>query len=333
MRDLESIFKKNKMPKGWNDTMLIFIPKKKKARKIPEFRPIALCNVIYKVAAKIIVNRMRGVIQKVINKEQSAFTPNRNIHDNILVVSEMINTFNKSKSKKPSVILKLDLEKAYDRIEWSIVYKVMGLMKFPRELINWVKCCIEEISFECKMNGETSDQFRSHKGLRQGDPLSPYLFIIMEETLTTITRKAVEMGMIIPFKMKELKEKLEVMKPEMNGGKDLWVWTGNESGKISVKSVYWFIKGREELEVGPDINWRVIWNMKETVLQSDATWAQNLKAGFGFVIKKQDEYKFAGFNNGKAQNPLHAKAQAIWFGLDNCKKKGIDMSNLTVKSL
>ncbi|WOL01489.1 hypothetical protein Cni_G10205 [Canna indica] len=72
------------------------------------------------------------------------------------------------------------------------------------------------------------------------------------------------------------------------------------------------------------------------VLQSGAAWAQNLKAGFGFVIKKQDENKLAGFNYGKAQNPLHAKAQAIWFGLDNCRKKkalAIWLSNLTVKGL
>ncbi|WOL02052.1 hypothetical protein Cni_G10771 [Canna indica] len=137
--EIESIFVSNRMPSGWTDTKLVLIPKKEKAKLIKEFKRIAACNVIYKIVAKILANRIRSVLDKVISKEQVAFVPKRYIQKNILVVTEMVNSFYKSKASNPNIILKLDLEKAYDRTELEAIYKVMNLMDFPEVMIKWIK--------------------------------------------------------------------------------------------------------------------------------------------------------------------------------------------------
>ncbi|WOL04215.1 hypothetical protein Cni_G12936 [Canna indica] len=120
IKEVNSVFKNNIMPAGWNNTKLVMIPKHEKSRKIQEFRPIAVCNTIYKIVAKIIANRIRSVLDKIISKEQMAFVPKRHIQDNVLVVTKMVNSFYKSKASKPYILLKLDLEKTYDRVECSM---------------------------------------------------------------------------------------------------------------------------------------------------------------------------------------------------------------------
>ncbi|WOL14514.1 hypothetical protein Cni_G23294 [Canna indica] len=106
------LFQKNgKLPTGWNETVLVMTPKMEKAKKIGDFRPIALCNVLYKVVAKILANRMRPYLNKIISPEQSAFVPGKSIQDNIMVAAEVIDSFHYSKARKPYLMLKLDLQR------------------------------------------------------------------------------------------------------------------------------------------------------------------------------------------------------------------------------
>ncbi|WOL08081.1 hypothetical protein Cni_G16833 [Canna indica] len=132
---------------GWGDTLLVMIPKKEKPRKIEEFRPIALCNVLYKILAKTLVNRMRPLLNKLIGQEQSAFIPKRQIQDNVLVVAEVVKSFYSSKANRPFIILKIDLQKAYDRVKWKAVYAMLECMNFPETFIKWIGGCIEKSKF------------------------------------------------------------------------------------------------------------------------------------------------------------------------------------------
>ncbi|WOL13849.1 ribonuclease H protein [Canna indica] len=168
--EINSFQEKSKLPHGWSDTILVLIPKKENAKRIGEFRPIALCNVFYKMVAKILANRIRPLLSKIISPEQSAFVPGRSIQDNIMIVAELIDSFYYSKGKKPYLMLKLDLQKAYDRVRWEAIYEVMNHIGFTR---------------------------------RQGDPMSLYLFILMEEILSATIRKDVSEGSIEPYKLRD----------------------------------------------------------------------------------------------------------------------------------
>ncbi|WOK97952.1 hypothetical protein Cni_G06660 [Canna indica] len=202
-RDFDNFHRTGILQEGWNDTVLTMIPKKDKASQITKFRPIALCNVMYKMLAKLIANRMRPLLNDLIGQEQAAFIPKRQMHDNTLIVSEIVESLSKSKSKNPYIIVKLDLEKAYDRTNWKVIYQVMERMKFPKEIVMWIKGCLERIKFCYKINGETSYWFNSYKGIRQGNPLSPYLFIIMEQLLSAIINNFVKKGKNKPYKIKD----------------------------------------------------------------------------------------------------------------------------------
>ncbi|WOL20091.1 hypothetical protein Cni_G28893 [Canna indica] len=201
--ELDVFHEKAIVPKGWNETVLVIIPKNESPSKILDFIPIALCNVLYKILAKLIANRLRPFLGKLISLEQTAFIPGRQIQDNILIVAEIIESIHKSKAKKPYLLMKLDLQKTYDRVNWEADYEVMKCMSFPDKMIKWIKGCLERVRYFCKINGEISNPFEAYKGIRQGDPLSPYLFILMEEIFTSIMRKYVEDERIIPFKLKE----------------------------------------------------------------------------------------------------------------------------------
>ncbi|WOL07126.1 hypothetical protein Cni_G15863 [Canna indica] len=104
------------LPASWGETDLIFIPKKDGASKVTDHRLIALCNVTYKIVSKVLVNKLKAHISFLISEEQSAFVSGRKMHDSILMVSELVDVISKSKRKWPYIILKLDLEKVFDRV-------------------------------------------------------------------------------------------------------------------------------------------------------------------------------------------------------------------------
>jgi len=114
---IKDFFHTGTLLKEVNHTLITLIPKTENPETTAHFWPISLCNTIYKILAKILVNRLRPVLQRIIHPSQSAFIPNRTIHDNILLAHEIINKFHYYKGKKGYVALKLDMEKAYDRVE------------------------------------------------------------------------------------------------------------------------------------------------------------------------------------------------------------------------
>lgn len=135
----------------------------------------------------------------VIAENQSSFIPGRSTVDNILVLQETIHSFKNVKGRKGFMILKLDLEKAYDWLEWSFVKNSVHCLGLPIEIQHVISHCISSASMEINWNGNVTDPFNSSRGLRQGDPISPYLFVICLERLGHLIKDAVHNGNWIPF--------------------------------------------------------------------------------------------------------------------------------------
>ncbi|XP_042962379.1 uncharacterized protein LOC122296642 [Carya illinoinensis] len=182
-----------------NDTYISLIPKVKNPKRVAEFRPISLCNVLYKIVSKTLANRMKGVLHNLISLNQSAFVPGRLISDNILVAYEVLHSMNsRMKGKRGGMAIKIDMSKAYDRIEWSFVEAVMVKMEFPLRWIRLIQSCLNSVSYSILVNGEPQRRFKPSRGLRQGDPVSPYIFIMCAEALSSMLKRAEQAGQITP---------------------------------------------------------------------------------------------------------------------------------------
>ncbi|KAG0489644.1 hypothetical protein HPP92_006507 [Vanilla planifolia] len=175
-----------KMPMSWKDTLITLIPKKQGANEHNHFRPISLCNTIYKVVAHILVERLKAVLLTVISSEQGVFVPGRSISDNIFIAQEMATRMHSSASKQGMMAIKIDMEQAYDRVHWQFVDDMMRFLGFPREWRDWIMACISSPRFGILLNGTKLPWIQASCGLRQGCPLSPYIFTIVIERMSSL---------------------------------------------------------------------------------------------------------------------------------------------------
>ncbi|GMI89993.1 hypothetical protein HRI_002668700 [Hibiscus trionum] len=149
------------------------------------FRPISLCIVIYNTVSKVLVNRLKSTLSSCISASQAVFISGRNITDNILIAHELVHTLHSSGTlSSQGAAVKLDMEKAFDRVEWSFLRDVMLRMGFAREWVNLILRCVSSVSFLVRVNGTLSEEFFPTRGIRQGDPLSPFLFLICSQGLS-----------------------------------------------------------------------------------------------------------------------------------------------------
>lgn len=176
------------MPEVINQTILVLIPKVANPQELSQFRPISLCNVIYKLCSKVLANRLRLVLDDIISEEQSAFVPGRLVTDNVLIAYECIHYIRNKKGKTGACAIKLDMTKAYDRVEWSYLNDVMIALGFSGRWCSLVMKRVTLVSFAVRVNGVLFPSFRPTRGIRQGDPISPYLFLLCAEGLTCMLK-------------------------------------------------------------------------------------------------------------------------------------------------
>ena len=182
---VKSFFINGRMLKELNATEIVLIPKVKGPEEVTQFRPISLCNFAYKVISKIMVNRMQERMGEIITENQSAFLAGRQIQDNILVAQEVFHFLKmKKRGKKSYMAMKVDMNKAYDRVEWDFLEAVMLKLGFEKKWVDWIMECVKTVSYNLVINGKPSNRIYPTRGLRQGDPLSPYLFLIVSDVLS-----------------------------------------------------------------------------------------------------------------------------------------------------
>jgi len=179
MRFLVELHRNGRLAKGINSTFIALIPKVDNPHRLNDFRPISLVGSMYKILAKVLANRLRSVIGLVISDAQSAFIKGRQILDGILVANEIVDEARKS--HKDLLLFKVDFEKAYDSVDWGYLEEVMYKMGFPSLWRKWINECIGTATASVLVNGSPTDEFSLGRGLRQGDPLSPFLFLLAVE--------------------------------------------------------------------------------------------------------------------------------------------------------
>lgn len=178
----------------WNSTLITLIPKVHEPLTLKDFRPISLCNTCYKVVSRAITNRLRTVLAQVIDPYQSVFIPGRLILDNVIVGFECMHWIrNNKKAKAGFAALKLDMSKAYDTVKWIFLRAIMIKLGFVENWVNLIMRCVTSVSYAVRLNHSIVGNIYPSRGLRQGDLLSPYLFVLCAQGLSSIFTRAVEL--------------------------------------------------------------------------------------------------------------------------------------------
>ncbi|XP_074290171.1 uncharacterized protein LOC141616907 [Silene latifolia] len=188
--------------KDFNKTFIVLIPKNDCPERVGDFRPISLCNVIMKVVTKCIANRLKGVMDDLVSPFQSAFVPNRSIADNIVIAQEILHAINRGRYGKMGMMaFKDDMSKAYDRLNWNFIRGVLSYLNLPGSMVQLIMSTIESVSYEILINGAPMGTVNPGCGIRQGDPLSPYIFALCTEVLSQMILYAQDCHLIKGIKI------------------------------------------------------------------------------------------------------------------------------------
>lgn len=201
-QEIKEFFRSAILPDGWNHTQLSLLPKIANPTKMQDMRPISLCSVQYKIISKILCNRLQGLLPDIISDTQGAFVSGRLISDNVIIAHEMLHSLRTSDNIAEGwMAVKPDMSKAYDRVEWNFLEVLMEKMGFNRVWTRWIMACVSTVSFSILMNGISHGFIKPERGIRQGDPLSPFLFILCAEALVNCLNVSEEEGRLNGIKL------------------------------------------------------------------------------------------------------------------------------------
>eukprot|EP00253_Pinus_taeda_P035869 PITA_35869 len=182
LRMIRGFMRKARIGGGINSTFLSLIPKEINPRSFDRYRPISVCNASYKIVSKLLASRIKPLLQKLISPAQGGFVKGRHILDNVIQVQEALHSSHSRKEQ--GMLIKLDMCNAFDRVNFSFLYRVLTTFGFNQEFINLIKAFLEKIWIAPMVNGRPADFFLATMGLRQGCPLSPFLYILMADSLS-----------------------------------------------------------------------------------------------------------------------------------------------------
>ncbi|GKV15257.1 hypothetical protein SLEP1_g26053 [Rubroshorea leprosula] len=191
---LEEFQRNGKLVKGLNTSFIVLVPKVENPQKIEEYRPILLIGAVYKILAKTLANHLKNVLAGVMGQQQMAFISGRQLMDGVMIANEIVDET--KKKKKKAFMLKIDFEKAYDKVSWSFLDFMQQKMGFSTKWRKWIMQCLKSSMVSVLVNGSPTRQFMVSRGLWQGDPLSPFLFLIIIEGINGLASKAIQNGLL-----------------------------------------------------------------------------------------------------------------------------------------
>lgn len=181
------------LPTSTNATILTLVPKKPGATYIADYRPISCCNTTYKTISRLLVKRMKPILRRLILPNQTAFVEGRLLMENTQLAAEVVQGYHRKGGEK-RISIKVDIAKAFDTVQWEFLFACLRSYHVPELYIRWLEACVCTPSFSIAFNGSTYGYFKGKRGLRQGDPLSPYLFVLVMNCLSIALDKAAVEG-------------------------------------------------------------------------------------------------------------------------------------------
>ncbi|GJY58810.1 putative RNA-directed DNA polymerase, eukaryota, reverse transcriptase zinc-binding domain protein, partial [Tanacetum coccineum] len=193
VRFVNEFFLSGYFPKGCNSSFITLIPKVTNAKFVSDFCPISLIGCQYKIIGKILVNRLSSMIGSCISAEQSDFIKGRNILDSPFILNKALAWYRNRKRRL--MIFKVDFEKAFDSVRWDYLDSIMEKIGFGNKWRSWIHGCFFNARSSVLVNGSPTSEFDLYRGLKQGDPLSLFLFILSMEGLHSLSCKAEDLGL------------------------------------------------------------------------------------------------------------------------------------------
>ncbi|XP_019435175.1 PREDICTED: uncharacterized protein LOC109341686 [Lupinus angustifolius] len=190
---------RGKLPKGLNASFIALILKIHSPNRIQDYRPISLVGSLYKILSKVLAGKLKKVLPSLISSTQSAFLSDKNILDGPVVLNEAIHSAEKLKSG--CIIFKVDFEKAYDSVRWEFLDYMLRRMDFSVGWRKWIHTCLSLTSMSVLSNGSPGPHFYVSRGISQGDPMAPFLFLIVAEGLSGLVKSAINKDLFSGFKV------------------------------------------------------------------------------------------------------------------------------------
>uniref|UniRef100_A0A453EX92 Reverse transcriptase domain-containing protein n=1 Tax=Aegilops tauschii subsp. strangulata TaxID=200361 RepID=A0A453EX92_AEGTS len=177
-----------------NQALMTLLPKRADAHQLHDYRPICLIHLVAKLFAKVLSLRLAPRLDSLVSRNQNAFITGRSLHDNFILVRQSLMMLHQLGA--PRIMLKLDLTRAFDSLSWPFLFEVLCQYGFGDRFREWLAILLSMSSTRVLINGEPGPPIWHRNGLRQGNPVSPQLFVLAVDTLGRLMRRAIDSGIL-----------------------------------------------------------------------------------------------------------------------------------------